>query len=251
MTFTPANSAQDESAVLSSKILPSGFGYIRLTVLADLNNMQEYPDDIRVNFLNILDGFNQAHVPGVVLDIRGNHGGFDTLAAGLCGAFANAPSFYEITEFFDKRTNNFLRFTLDDQIGELVDTLAITPQTTRFLGPVVALVNPLTISSGEGLARCVNQLNRGGVVGFYGTRGSFGEAGGLITLPDNLVIHYPYGRSVDANGVVQIDSRQGVGGVVPKYRVPRTFTTVMSYASGQDVELQYAVDTLTQLANQH
>jgi hypothetical protein len=162
-------------------------------------------------------------VPGLVLDIRGNHGGYDTLAANLCGTFASTPSFHESTEFYDKRTNSFLRFTLNGQTGELVDALMITPQATRFQSPVVALVNPNTISSGEGLARCVNQLDRGGVVGFYGTRGSFAEAGGAITLPNNLVIHYPYGRSVDAHGVVQVDSRHGRGGIVPKYRVWRNW----------------------------
>jgi hypothetical protein len=89
------------------------------------------------------------------------------------------------------------------------------------------------------------------LAGFYGTRGSFGLAGGEIALPDGLVIHYPFGRSVTAQGVVQIDSRRGQGGILPKFRVPRTFDKVMAYAAGQDVELSYAVDMLTQLVNQH
>ncbi len=250
LNFAPAPTPEDESAILYSKILPSGYGYIRLTAMADLNNLQEYPDFIRIRFLQILDGFNQAGVPGLVFDIRGNHGGFDSMAADLCGTFSNTPSFFEMTEFFDKRTNSFLRFTLNDRTGEIVNALMITAQTTRFLRPVVAIVNPLTISSGEGLARCVNELDRGGVVGFYGTRGSFGLAGGAITLPDNLAIHYPFGRSLNEQGIVQIDSRHGQGGVLPKFRIPRTFDNVMAYAGGQDVELQYAVEVLTQLATQ-
>ena len=71
-----------------------------------------------------------------------------------------------------------------------------------------------------------------------------------FTLPDALSIHYPYGRSVDVNGIVQIDSRNGVGGILPKVRVPRTFDNVMAFARGEDVELRYALDYLNLQTNQ-
>jgi carboxyl-terminal processing protease len=245
--FAPLPTAADEQAIISAKVLPSGYGYIRLTVLADLNNLQNYPDFIRTKFLSAINQFQQAGVPGLVLDIRGNHGGYDSLAAALCGAFYRTTAFYESTAIYDKRDGYFLPITIDDQTGELVDALRITPQAAYFSGPVVAIVNLRTISSGEGLALCVNALDRGAVVGFYGTRGSFGLAGGAITLPDNIVLHYPFGRSLDAHGVIQVDSRQGQGGVQPKFRVPKTYDNVMAYAGGDDVELSYAINVLTQL----
>src|SRR5665648_1006397 len=81
-------------------------------------------------------------------------------------------------------------------------------------------------------------------MGFHGTNGSFGMVGGEIALPGGYTIGYPFGRSVDRYGVVQIDSRNGIGGVAPYERVPMTLANVLAYAGGVDVELQYAVDYL-------
>src|SRR5665647_71603 len=79
---------------------------------------------------------------------------------------------------------------------------------------------------------------------FHGTNGSFGMVGGEIALPGGYTIGYPFGRSEDRYGVVQIDSRNGIGGVAPDERVPMTLANVLAYAGGVDVELQYAVDYL-------
>jgi carboxyl-terminal processing protease len=81
-------------------------------------------------------------------------------------------------------------------------------------------------------------------MGFHGTNGSFGMVGGEIALPGGYTIGYPFGRSVDRYGVVQIDSRNGIGGVAPDERVPMTLANALAYAGGVDVELQYAVDYL-------
>jgi carboxyl-terminal processing protease len=65
--------------------------------------------------------------------------------------------------------------------------------------------------------------------------------GGGIWMPEGYAIGYPNGRSVDENHVIQLDSRGGEGGVAPDIRVPKNYENVMSYASGTDVELEYAV----------
>ena len=59
--------------------------------------------------------------------------------------------------------------------------------------------------------------------------------------PGGYRIGYPFGRSVDQHGVVQLDSRNGIGGVAPNPRVPKTLEDVLAFAAGIDVELQYAV----------
>lgn len=230
-----------DASVLSWRVLDSGHGYLRLTVLADLENLAQYPDAILERFRQAIAAMNAARVPGLVLDLRGNHGGYDQLAAEICGFFTDKPSVYEITEFYDQRTGGFLRLTGDDRTGEFVDATMTVPQPERFSGPVAVLVNPRTISSGEGVARCVDDLPDGAAVGFHGTHGSFAMVGGQILLPHGLVLQYPFGRSVDAQGVVQIDSRRGVGGVLPAVRVPRTFGNTMAFARGEDVELQAAI----------
>ncbi|MBA4395572.1 MAG: peptidase S41, partial [Desulfobacca sp.] len=53
-----------------------------------------------------------------------------------------------------------------------------------------------------------------------------------------------FGRSVDRNGVVQLDSRNGIGGVTPNPRVPKTLANILAYAAGTDVELQHAIQYL-------
>jgi carboxyl-terminal processing protease len=243
LDLAPPPSQADEDAIISSTT-KSGFGYIRLVALAHIQDLSASPADIWDKFQSAVDGFNRAGVPGLIVDIRGNHGGFDDLAADICGFFTQAPTVYEVTEWFDKRSGAFIRYTISGKTGEMIDALMINPQSPQFLRPVVVLVNPRTISSGEGLAKCINEQPTGAALGFHGTRGSFALAGGAIALPDGLSLHYPYGRSVDANGIVQLDSRNGLGGVTPRIRVPKTFDNIMAYATGVDVELRYAIDYL-------
>ena len=105
-------------------------------------------------------------------------------------------------------------------------------------------LSPSTASSGEGPPKYISRLPQGTVIGFHGTNGSFGMAGGEIMMPGGYKIKYPYGRSEDQFGVVQLDSRNGVGGVAPTLRVPKTAENVLAYAAGTDVELAFAIKYL-------
>jgi carboxyl-terminal processing protease len=224
------------------RILPEGYGYVLVRMENDMSSAG-YPTRIFLKFQEAINTFVAAGVPGVIFDLRGNYGGSDMLAADLCGFFYTSPSFYEYQEYYDKRTGEFLRITIDDS-GALVDSIVINPQTPHFGGPVVVLVNPATISSGEGPTMGISRLPQGHVIGFHGTNGSFGMVGGNIKMPGGYTISYPFGRSVDRNGVVQLDSRNGIGGVAPNPRVPKTLANVLAYAAGTDVELQYAIEYL-------
>jgi len=224
------------------RILPEGYGYVRVRMELDMSS-SGYPTRIFLKFQEAINTFVAAGVPAVIFDLRGNYGGSDVLAADLCGFFYTTPSFYEYQEYYDKRNGEFLRLTIDDS-ETLVDNIAINPQTPHFGGPVVVLVNPATISSGEGPAMGISRLPQGHVIGFHGTNGSFGMVGGNIKMPGGYTISYPFGRSVDRNGVVQLDSRNGIGGVAPNPRVPKTLANVLAYAAGTDVELQYAIQYL-------
>ncbi len=235
----------DLSDQIDYRILPEGYGYVLVRMEHDLLDPSGYPTRIFRKFQEAIASFVAAGVPGVIVDLRGNYGGSDKLAADMCGFFSAAPSFYEYQEYYDNRTGRFLRFTVDEQgLDPFVDNLSITPQTPHFGGPVVVLVNPGTISSGEGPTMGIARLPQGRVIGFHGTNGSFGMVGGEIAMPGGYRISYPFGRSVDKNGVTQLDSRNGIGGVAPNPRVPKTLENVLAYATGTDVELQYAVKYL-------
>ena len=70
----------------------------------DLSNPGGYPTRIFQKFQEAIASFVAAGVPGVIVDLRGNYGGSDKLAADMCGFFTAAPSFYEYQEYYDKRT---------------------------------------------------------------------------------------------------------------------------------------------------
>jgi carboxyl-terminal processing protease len=236
----------DFSDAVDYRILPEGYAYIRVRMEHDIANPQGYPMRIYQQFQQAIISFVAANVPGVIVDLRGNFGGSDDLSADLCGFFYAAPSFYEYQEYYDKRTGQFLRITVSDRepVGTIVDHISIEPQTPRYSGPVVALVNPATHSSGEGPAMGIARLPQGSVIGFHGTGGSFGMVGGTIVMPGGYTIEYPYGRTLDQYGVIQVDSRNRIGGVAPNPRVPKTLENVLAFAVGTDVELQYAVKYL-------
>jgi carboxyl-terminal processing protease len=248
-TFSLLNFAKkaEFSDQVEYRILPEGYGYVLVRMERDLSN-PGYPTRIFQEFQEAITSFLEAGVPGVIVDLRGNYGGSDQLAADLCGFFFSSPSFYEYQEYYDKRDGQFLRITINEHdehgLNPFVDNISINPQTPYFDGPVVALVNPGTISSGEGPTMCISQLPNGSVIGFHGTNGSFGMTGGAIKMPGGYTIEYPFGRSIDENGVIQLDSRNGIGGVAPNPRVPKALENVLAFAAGTDVEIQYAIEHL-------
>jgi carboxyl-terminal processing protease len=229
------------------RILPEGFGYILVRMEYDFSN-PGYPVGIYERFKDIIAQFIEAKVPGIILDFRGNYGGSDQLAADMCGFFYSTPAFYERQEYYDKRDGRFIRLTVAEKgPTPIIDKVAIEPQSPHFDGPIVVLVNPGTKSSGEGVPANLSKLPQCKVIGFSGTNGSFGMVGGEIALPGGYSIGYPFGRSVDAAGQVQLDSRNGVGGVASGLRVPKTLENVLALAAGTDVELQYAIKYLSGL----
>lgn len=100
------------------------------------------------------------------------------------------------------------------------------------------------MSSGEGLAKGINNLLQGETVGFYGTNGSFGLAGDEAKISGDIVVHWPYGQSLDKDKKVQIDSRNGKGGVSPSIRIPMTLSNALKISEGVDVELEQAIEVI-------
>jgi len=218
-------------------MLPGGYGYLRLRAEVGPGDRSAYPVHILEQFREAIRFFIASDAQGLIVDIRGNYGGLDELAADICGFFFTGEEFYESLEMYDKRDGTFVN------LGELT----ITPQEPHFGGPVVALINPGTKSSGEGIAHFLSRTPKGRTAGFYGTNGSFGLAGGEVIMPGGYTIKYPYGLSLDRRGRVQIDSRFGEGGVTPDLRIPKNIQNVLAFAEGLDVELEYAIDYLSKI----
>ncbi len=234
--------------VVEHRLLGDGVGYVRVAFELDLP--AELPGDHTPTltlFRQAVDGFIAAGVRGIVLDIRGNAGGYDSMPPAFMASFYDRRSLYEYQSYIDPQTGLFHIWLSDDATGEFTqpgEGLWIEPGDRRFAGPVVALVDNGCISSGEGIAMAVKRLPRGAVVGVSGTNGSFGITGDWALLPGGLGVSWPYGRSLDAHKVVQVDARHGRGGVTPDVRVPMTARNALRLYRGDDVVLECGLKTL-------
>lgn len=226
------------------KILDGNIGYLRIYHVIHFDDITKYPTEVTDAVVEALKAFKTAGVTSLVLDLRGNRGGSDQVAADISGFFAGEEAFYERTAWYNASSGRFdLAYSdLFAQTFELSDrALWVVPREPHFEGEIAVLVNPATISSGEGLAMAIGRLPDAKVLGFYGTHGSFGLIPWPVAMPEGFAFEYPIGRSLDASGRIQIDAdASGSGGIQPSIRVPRTAETMAAFASGTDVELEYA-----------
>ncbi len=228
---------------IEGRQLKDGIGYIKIYGEADKTGQVSTLDQ----FNEMIEGFEASNARGLIIDLRGNMGGADAMTAAFLGSFYETKTFYEYMSWYNRITGEMeivlFDETTDDVIGDV--GLYIEPAPVRFTGHVVALVNPGCISSGEGLAMGIRNLERAEVVGFRGTNGSFGMVmGPVIEMPGGHLIMYPVGQSLDKDRMVQLDSNGREGGVTPTMRVPITMENALRSASGTDIELEYALELL-------
>lgn len=69
-------------------------------------------------------------------------------------------------------------------------------------------------------------------------------AGAEVKMPGRITINYPFGQSLDKDKDIQLDSRNGIGGVSPSIRIPMTEENALRIANGEDVELEEALRIL-------
>ncbi|MBE0646189.1 MAG: T9SS type A sorting domain-containing protein [Bacteroidales bacterium] len=242
---------------------PGGYGYLKLTTEG---GDSAFLANIYTGFREAITLFNANDARGMILDMRINTGGADMLSAALSGFFTSDTLLYEQQFFYNPGSGQFELWPLpvphfDRQtLGTYINpeyptgTLFTEPQGILFSKPVMVLVGPRNISSGEGIPMMLQKMPGNKVVSFYGSNGSFGmmEAWSyhyLYLPPNDLYFRYPVGRSVDQNGTIQLDSDSTMhGGVTPDIRVPLNDTVIdQLYLDSTDVELNYAIGVLNTL----
>jgi len=223
-----------KSTNIDWRMLPDGVGYLKIR--AEIPTLPQLRP-VRV-VRRAVDAFVRAGAHGVIIDVRGNLGGADKLVPLMMGYFVSDRRFYERATVYDDWT---LRF---EPVAS--STLWTEPRAPYFSGPIVVLVDEWCVSSGEGFALVARQRPGGHVVGFHGTYGSFGISGAEVRMPGRITVEYPNGQSLDASGMVQLDSDWRLeGGVEPDVRVPVSFENVRArFQEGRDVVLETALKVL-------
>ena len=254
----------DSGPTVSSEILqPNNFGYLKLTSEGgDSATLAK----IYTDFRDALTYFSSADVQGLILDMRVNTGGEDMLSAALSGFFSTDTILYEYQSFLNPNSGEFELWPLSlahfnpQTLGPYfnpdypVGSLFSEPQGLHFSKPVIVLVGPRNISSGEGIPMSLQRLPNNKVLGFYGSNGSFGMMEWwsyhyLYLPPNDLYLRYPVGRSLNEEMKIQLDSDSTMtGGVLPDIRVPINDSVIdQLYIDSIDVELKYAIKQLHSL----
>ena len=238
------NPQDPPESMVEKKLLKGNIGYIKLwgEIDIDLNDTGKAPSTLFL-FRKAINELNKAQAIGLILDIRNNVGGLDSMVADILASFYTEKVLYEYQNSYNTVTG-VMEIHPDPSVDRVSSDpgLYINPAAPFFKGPVAALINSKCVSSGEGLAKGINDLPNGRTMGFYGTSGSFGLAGDEAALPGGIVVHWPFGQSLDKDKMVQIDSRNGKGGISPSIRIPMTLNNALRITAGEDVELEYAVE---------
>ncbi len=219
---------------IEARRLPAGPGYIRikfeLPALFDL-----HPER---NVARALERFHAEGVSGLVLDVRGNVGGQDSMIARFAAFFQRRERFYEMAAVYDPETRRFLPHP--------ETTVRLIPQEPSWEGKVAVLIDAETLSSGEGIPLALRGLPGVALFGFHGTQGSFGINQKTVLLPGGLKLVFPQAPSLDARGQIQVDSgASGLGGISPDHQVPLDEAAFdAEFGEGKDVVLESAVGWL-------
>lgn len=192
-----------------ARVLQGGIGYIRF------NHFAPPVDDQFAAALS--DGL--ATAPGLIIDLRGNSGGFFDVVDKIAGQLM-----HQHTELYAIRTRE----------GDGIRSIAGSPGA--YAGPVVVLVDETTMSAAETFAGALQAIGRVTVVGMR-TPG-YVLAADWRRLPSGLLMMYAIGQPRLADDTVLEDR-----GVVPNLTKSLDRS---SLAAGRDAQLEAAMEFLAQ-----
>jgi C-terminal processing protease CtpA/Prc len=205
-------------------LLDSGYGYVKIYSFFD-NNL------LTVQLWErMIQSFNDAGVPGLIIDMRQNGGGSGFLADQMAAYFFDEPLVVGNSAIYDEETGDF--YTDPNTPSRFY----LPPENLRYGGEIAVLVGPSCASACEFFAHDMTVEDRATIVGQYPT----GGLGGSIqdfAMPEGQFVRIAVGRNLDTDGNIIIEGT----GVVPDVQVPVTLESLMGTG---DVVLDGAVDYL-------
>jgi len=181
---------------------------------------------------------------GVILDLRGNTGGWATLYQTMASYFFTADD--------PMPTNVFDWYSYDLEVGKHIRSyapdyrLSAPRPELAYSGPVVVLVDEGCASACEYFAQHLQVLKRATVIGQYPSSGAGGPID-RVQMPGNITFQFTKGKTTFAG---TDEPNLEAKGVVPDIRVPVTVETEQARMRGEDPVLEAALAALPELAAQ-
>ncbi|MBN8593188.1 MAG: PDZ domain-containing protein [Anaerolineae bacterium] len=173
-------------------------------------------------------------LPGVIVDMRQNGGGWGFLADQMAAYFFDEPLVLGFSSSYDESRGEFF---IDP---ESEDRFILPREELRYSGPVAVLVGPACSSACELFSYNMTQEDRAAIVGQYPTGGLSGGQEAFL-MPEGIQLQFSVNRPLDEDGNIIIEGT----GVVPTVQVPVTAETVLTE---DDVVLDAAVAHLESVA---
>jgi len=195
-----------------SKRLADNIGYLRFNIFMPVLNQR-----IRAAIRSMTDA------PGLIIDLRGNPGGFDGVGQGLAGLL------------LDKQT------TLGtSRMRKGYENYIVYPQKNPYMGPVVILLDCMSGSASESFAGGMQSVGRAVVVGERSGGGDLDAS--IDELPTGALLLYAYADFVTAKGV-SLEGR----GVIPDVEVKLTRASLLR---NTDPQLEAAINYIKKQSSQ-
>lgn len=189
-----------------------GYGYVKIYSFSD-----DLPLMIAL-WERAMATFRGAGVPGIILDMRQNGGGFTSYGYQMMAYFFDEELEIEIESVYDESIEDFF---VNEEDG--YETFELPPENQRYSGEVTVLIGPSCSSACEFVVRAMTLQDRAQIVGQYPTGGL---AGGWqpFFMPDGEQLPIIRVRTFDTEGNIVIEGT----GVEPTIRVPVNEDTLFS-----------------------
>ena len=206
------------------RVLDNGYGYAAIYGFLDnqLLTIQLWE--------RMIQAFNAAGVPGLVIDMRQNGGGFPFIADQMAAYFFDEELILGGRGTFSEETDDFFF----DQRGQ--ERFYLPPEQMRYRRPVSVLISENCASACERFVYDMSLEGRADIVGMYPTAGLGGGVNDF-RMPLDVTVRITVTRSVDADGEIHIEGT----GVAPTIRVPVNEDTLFGE---DDPILQYGIEAL-------
>ncbi|UCF60319.1 MAG: PDZ domain-containing protein, partial [Anaerolineaceae bacterium] len=207
-------------------ILESGLGYVKILDFFDneLLTIQLWE--------RMIQDLSENRVPGLIIDLRTNTGGWGYLADQMAAYFFDEELVAGNSAHYDDSTGEFYADPGDE------DILFPPREELRYHGSIVAIISPACSSACEFFAYDLTLQDRATIVGQYPTSGLGGGVEEFV-MPEDIDVRFTVGRAIDVDGNIHIEGK----GVEPDVLVPITEENVIAeYRDGRDVVLDAAIE---------